>query len=104
MTITFSFQGVPHVQPPAVASASVAAAPASPPPTLAAARDDPSTVPWPWRLYAGLTAYLGLPLIAAWIALTFAAVWFLPDFGRHSGFGLRAADPEQHAGVARAGD
>ncbi len=62
----------------------------SPPPALEdlADLDDASTVPWPWRLYAGLTAYLGLPVIAAWIALTIAAVWFLPDFGAASGFGL----------------
>ena len=50
--------------------------------------DDPSAVPWPWRLYAGLTAYLGLPLIAVWIAAAIAAAAFLPDFGAASGFGL----------------
>lgn len=57
-------------------------------PEVAAGVDDSSTVPWPWRLYAGLTAYLGLPVIAVWIALTFAAAAFLPDFGAASGFGL----------------
>ena len=50
--------------------------------------DDPSAVPWPWRLYAGLTAHLGLPLIAVWIAAAIAAAAFLPDFGAASGFGL----------------
>jgi RND superfamily putative drug exporter len=47
-----------------------------------------STPPWFWRIYAGLTAYLGLPIIAAWIAIAVAAVMFLPDFGSASGFGL----------------
>ncbi|HEV3274491.1 MAG TPA: MMPL family transporter [Candidatus Dormibacteraeota bacterium] len=63
-------------------------APPRQPPEDPANLDDASAVPWPWRLYAGLTAYLGLPVIAAWIALTIAAVWFLPDFGAASGFGL----------------
>jgi putative drug exporter of the RND superfamily len=65
--------------------------PASPPPSpseVAAAQDDLSTVPWPWRVYAGVTAHLGLPIIALWIAATVAAAAFLPDFGSDSGFGL----------------
>ncbi len=47
-----------------------------------------SSVPWPWRLYGSLTAHLGLPIIAAWIAAAVVAVMFLPDFGAASGFGL----------------
>ncbi len=65
--------------------------PASPPPSpsgAAADHDDLSTVPWPWRVYAGLVAHLGLPIIALWIAVTVAATAFLPDFGSDSGFGL----------------
>lgn len=65
--------------------------PASPPPSppdVAAAPDDLSTVPWPWRMYAGVTAHLGLPIIALWIAATVAAAAFLPDIGSASGFGL----------------
>jgi putative drug exporter of the RND superfamily len=50
--------------------------------------DEFTAAPWPWRLYAGLTAYLGLPIIAAWIAVTLAAAAFLPDFGADTGFGL----------------
>jgi RND superfamily putative drug exporter len=50
--------------------------------------DDVAAAPWPWRLYAGVTAYLGLPIIAAWIVACFAATAFLPDFGADTGFGL----------------
>jgi RND superfamily putative drug exporter len=59
-----------------------------PPPDPAPDADDASNVPWPWRLYAALTAYLGLPVIAGWIAAAVLAVMFLPDFGAASGFGL----------------
>jgi putative drug exporter of the RND superfamily len=58
------------------------------PADVVAGLDDSSTIPWLWRLYAGLTAYLGLPVIAAWIVVTIAAAAFLPDFGAASGFGL----------------
>ena len=58
------------------------------PPDVVAGVDDSPTVPWPWRPYAGLTAYLGLPVIAAWIVVTIAAAAILPDFGAASGFGL----------------
>jgi len=62
---------------------------ASPPaPEVEPGADDSSNVSWPWRLYGGLTAHLGLPIIAAWIAAAVAAVMFLPDFGAASGFGL----------------
>ena len=59
-----------------------------PPPDPASDPDDASSVPWPWRLYAALTAYLGLPVIAGWIVAAVLAVMFLPDFGAASGFGL----------------
>ena len=62
--------------------------PAPPPPAVIERTDDLSRVPWPWRLYASLTAYLGLPVIAAWIVAAVAAAMFLPDFGAASGFGL----------------
>ena len=52
-------------------------APPRQPPEDPANLDDASAVPWPWRLYAGLTAYLGLPVIAAWIALT---IMLTPSF------------------------
>src|ERR1700692_1610220 len=74
--------------------------PASPPPSPsedAAGRDDLSTVPWPWRLYAGGVAHLGLPIIAVWIAVTVAATAFLPDFGSDSGFGLVQLVPSNTA-------
>jgi putative drug exporter of the RND superfamily len=60
-------------------------------------RDDLSTVPWPWRLYAGVIAHLGLPIIAVWIAVTVAATAFLPDFGSDSGFGLVQLVPSNTA-------
>src|SRR5579862_4071229 len=60
----------------------------SPAPARRAGARGPATVPWPWRVYAGLTTHLALPLIAAWIAVTIAAVMLLPDFGSDSGFGL----------------
>jgi RND superfamily putative drug exporter len=47
-----------------------------------------STPPLLWRIYAALTAYLGLPVIAAWIGVSIAATVFLPAFGGASGFGL----------------
>jgi RND superfamily putative drug exporter len=62
--------------------------PQPPSPAVMQQTDDTSTVAWPWRLYAALTAYLGLPLIAVWIAAAIAAAAFLPDFGAASGFGL----------------
>ena len=49
---------------------------------------EPLPAPWIWRVYAGFTAYLGLPIIAAWIGVAIAAVVFLPDFGATAGFGL----------------
>ena len=49
---------------------------------------EPLPAPWIWRVYAGFTAYLGLPIIAAWIGVAVAAVVFLPDFGATAGFGL----------------
>jgi RND superfamily putative drug exporter len=61
--------------------------------------DDSASVPWPWRLYGGLTAHLGLPIIAAWIAATVAAVMFLPDIGAASGFGLIQLVPSNTAAV-----
>ena len=54
---------------------------------------------WPWRLYGGLTAYLGLPVIAAWIAAAVLAVMFLPDFGAASGFGLIQLVPSNTAAL-----
>src|ERR1700686_1308473 len=74
--------------------------PATPPPSspgMVVDRDDLSTVPWPWRLYAGVTAHLGLPIIALWIAVTVAATAFLPDFGSDSGFGLVQLVPSNTA-------
>ena len=74
-----------------------------PPPSRPPARDierradDSAGVPWPWRLYGGLTAHLGLPIIAAWIAAAVAAVMFLPDFGAASGFGLIQLVPSNTA-------
>jgi putative drug exporter of the RND superfamily len=67
------------------------------PPGSPAGVDDSSTVPWLWRLYGGLTAYLGLPVIAAWIIVTVAAAAFLPDFGAASGFGLVQLIPSNTA-------
>ncbi|MFI5285215.1 MAG: MMPL family transporter [Candidatus Dormibacteria bacterium] len=67
---------------------------------MARQTDDPATVPWPWRLYAALTAYLGLPLIAAWIAAAIAAAAFLPDFGAASGFGLIQLVPSNTPAVS----
>src|ERR1700693_324166 len=61
--------------------------------------DDSAKVPWPWRVYGGLTAHLGLPIIAAWIAAAVAAVMFLPDFGAASGFGLIQLVPSNTAAV-----
>ncbi len=58
------------------------------PSNIATEVDDATAAPWPWRLYAGLIAYLGLPIIAAWIAVALAASAFLPDFGADTGFGL----------------
>lgn len=58
------------------------------PPNVATDVDDATAAPWPWRLYAGLIAYLGLPIIAAWIAAAVGASAFLPDFGADTGFGL----------------
>ena len=72
----------------------------SPPPRpqdVGAEPGDPSTPPLPWRIYAALTAYLGLPVIACWIAVTIAAVVFLPDFGAASGFGLVQFVPDNTA-------
>jgi RND superfamily putative drug exporter len=63
-------------------------APADQPPDVSAESDEFTAAPWPWRFYAGLIAYLGLPIIVAWIAISFAAAAFLPDFGADSGFGL----------------
>src|ERR1700694_4565560 len=73
--------------PPAAASGEPVAA-AEPEADLATPADDTTVAPWPWRLYAGVTAYLGLPIIAAWIVACFAATAFLPDFGADTGFGL----------------
>ncbi len=88
----------PPVSPP------VDASPPPSPPTPAgreveAGADDSANVPWPWRLYGGLTAHLGLPIIAAWIAAAVAAVMFLPDFGAASGFGLIQLVPSNTAAV-----
>lgn len=47
-----------------------------------------TSAPLLWRLYGGITAYLGLPIIAAWIVAAIAAVMFLPAFGATAGFGL----------------
>jgi RND superfamily putative drug exporter len=58
------------------------------PPVVSTEADESTSVPWPWRLYAGLNAYLGLPVMAAWIVAAVAAAAFLPDFGAASGFGL----------------
>jgi RND superfamily putative drug exporter len=78
-----------------------------PPPNALTPNNAASNVPWPWRVYGALTAYLGLPVIAAWIAAAVLAVMFLPDFGAASGFeliqlvpsntpALRAQATEQH--------
>jgi len=77
------------------------------PPGVVPPADDAGSVPWPWRVYGALTAYLGLPVIAGWIAAAVLAVMFLPDFAAASGFGLiqlvpsntpalRAQATEQH--------
>ncbi len=52
-----------------------------------------------WQLYGGITAYLGLPIIAAWVAAAIAAVMFLPDFGATAGFGLVDLVPANTAAV-----
>jgi putative drug exporter of the RND superfamily len=70
---------LPDGEPPAVAGRS---------PDVATPVDEFTAAPWPWRLYAGVTAYLGLPIIAAWIVACFAATAFLPDVGADTGFGL----------------
>ncbi len=82
----------PPPAPPVIAD-SQTPAPAGSPPGV----NDSSTVPWAWRLYGGLTAYLGLPVIAAWIVVTVAAAAFLPDFGAASGFGLVQLIPSNTA-------
>src|SRR5580704_10767504 len=64
-----------------------------------AGADDSANIPWPWRLYGGLAAHLGLPIIAAWIAAAVATVMFLPDFGAASGFGLIQLVPSNTAAV-----
>jgi putative drug exporter of the RND superfamily len=92
----------PPASPPV--SPRVEASPPAPPPTsparqVEAGADDSANVPWPWRLYGGLTAHLGLPIIAAWIAAAVAAVMFLPDFGAASGFGLIQLVPSNTAAV-----
>src|SRR5579862_1928178 len=79
----------------------------APPPGARLPGDDGANAPWIWRAYGAMTAYLGLPVIAAWIAAAVLAVMFLPDFGAASGFGmiqlvpsntpaLRAQATEQH--------
>src|ERR1700694_1947341 len=57
-------------------------------PDVAIPVDEFAAAPWPWRLYAGVTAYLGLPIIAAWIVACFAATAVLPAVGPDTGFGL----------------
>jgi RND superfamily putative drug exporter len=68
-----------------------------PPPEQRAESGDSSIPPLLWRIYAALTAYLGLPVIAGWIAVTIAAVIFLPAFGAASGFGLVQFVPDNTA-------
>src|SRR5580692_10177501 len=60
---------------------------------------DSSKPPILWRIYAALTAYLGLPLIAGWIAVTIAAAAFLPAFGTASGYGLVQFVPDNTAAL-----
>src|SRR6202049_2422711 len=74
--------------PPTAAASGEAPAATEPDADLATPIDDATAAPWPWRLYAGVTAYLGLPIIAAWIVACFAATAILPDFGADTGFGL----------------
>ena len=81
--------------PPAPPVLDAGAQPPSPPVLTVGAGN--STPPLLWRLYAALTAYLGLPVIAGWIALTIAAAVFLPDFGAASGFGLVQFVPDNTA-------
>jgi RND superfamily putative drug exporter len=74
--------------PPTAAASAEAPAAIQPDAGPATPVDDAAVAPWPWRLYAGVTAYLGLPIIAAWIVACFAVTAFLPDFGADTGFGL----------------
>jgi RND superfamily putative drug exporter len=84
---------------PAAPPAPSAPAAGVPPPPSDGPRDtgDSSKPPLLWRVYAALTAYLGLPVIAAWIAVTVGATVFLPAFGAASGFGLVQFVPDNTA-------
>src|SRR6202049_5026652 len=74
--------------PPTAAASGEAPAATEPDADLPPPMDDATAAPGPGRLYAGVTAYLGLPIIAAWIVACFAATAILPDFGADTGFGL----------------
>ena len=89
---------MPGYQPHAPTAPPVPVAPApSPHRDPDAGNGDSSTPPLLWRIYAALTAYLGLPVIAGWIAVTIAAAVLLPTFGAGSGFGLVQFVPDNTA-------
>jgi putative drug exporter of the RND superfamily len=89
---------LPGYQPHAPTAPPVPVAPApSPQRDPDAGNGDSSTPPLLWRIYAALTAYLGLPVIAGWIAVTIAAAVLLPTFGAGSGFGLVQFVPDNTA-------
>jgi RND superfamily putative drug exporter len=51
-------------------------------------RQEEARAPLVWRVYGGLTAYLGPVIVAGWVAACAAAVIGLPDIGTLQGSGL----------------
>ncbi len=73
-------------------------------PAATAADAGVTRAPWPWRLYAALTAYLGLPIIAVWIGVALASTALLPDLGTNAAFGLVDLVPSNTASVRAQAD